>query len=389
LLSVFGVTPYHNFWTVKLISIGTASEMVLFSFALASRLRALERSVEGERRQREIGELEFRYKLEKAEQASEIEHLRNVELAELNDEIETQHEILRRRTADLETANTRVTEQIEQVESQKAELATANTFLKKLNEEKNELMNIVSHDLKNPISVFRGFAELLQAGDVSPAQARQITDQMIATADRMLGLVRNLLDMNRLESGAMQLNLVRFSLCPILESTIAQDQASAEVKHLRLHFDTTALSHSADAIVLADEQATMQVLDNLISNAVKYSPHGKNIYVRIRHSSLAIRHWSDQNSPQPTAQVANPPMTNDYVRVEVQDEGEGISEADMTKLFVKFARLSARPTGGEHSTGLGLSIVKKMVEAMNGRVWCESELGKGATFIVELPRGKM
>jgi two-component system, sensor histidine kinase and response regulator len=69
----------------------------------------------------------------------------------------------------------------------------------------------------------------------------------------------------------------------------------------------------------------------------------------------------------------------------VQDEGEGISQEDMKKLFGKFARLSARPTGGEHSTGLGLSIVKKMVEAMGGRVWCESELGKGATFIVELP----
>jgi signal transduction histidine kinase len=69
----------------------------------------------------------------------------------------------------------------------------------------------------------------------------------------------------------------------------------------------------------------------------------------------------------------------------VQDEGAGLSEEDKAKLFGKFARLSARPTGGEHSTGLGLSIVKKLVEAMNGRVWCESELGKGATFTVELP----
>ena len=76
----------------------------------------------------------------------------------------------------------------------------------------------------------------------------------------------------------------------------------------------------------------------------------------------------------------------DAVRIEIQDEGEGISAEDMKRLFGKFARLSARPTGGEHSTGLGLSIVKKMVEAMNGKVWCESEVGKGATFIVELPQ---
>jgi signal transduction histidine kinase len=73
------------------------------------------------------------------------------------------------------------------------------------------------------------------------------------------------------------------------------------------------------------------------------------------------------------------------IRIEIQDEGPGLTEDDKANLFGKFARLSAQPTGGEHSTGLGLSIVKKMVEAMNGRVWCESVYGKGATFIVELP----
>jgi signal transduction histidine kinase len=107
----------------------------------------------------------------------------------------------------------------------------------------------------------------------------------------------------------------------------------------------------------------MQVLDNLVSNVVKYSPHGTRAYVRVKRNAEAVR-------------------------VEVQDEGEGISPEDMKKLFGKFARLSAQPTGGEHSTGLGLSIVKKMVEAMNGKVWCESEFGNGATFIVELPQAK-
>lgn len=79
------------------------------------------------------------------------------------------------------------------------------------------------------------------------------------------------------------------------------------------------------------------------------------------------------------------PSAVKYIRIEIEDQGPGITEADMKKLFGKFARLSAQPTGGEHSTGLGLSIVKKLVEAMNGRVWCESEPGKGAKFIVELP----
>ena len=104
----------------------------------------------------------------------------------------------------------------------------------------------------------------------------------------------------------------------------------------------------------------VQVLENLVSNAVKYSPPGKNIFVRLKRLPAAAR-------------------------CEVQDEGPGLSAEDQKKLFGKFARLSAKPTGGEHSTGLGLSIVKKMVEAMKGQVWCESEPGKGATFIVSLP----
>jgi signal transduction histidine kinase len=104
-----------------------------------------------------------------------------------------------------------------------------------------------------------------------------------------------------------------------------------------------------------------QVLDNLISNAIKYSPPMTHIDIRL-------------------VQMA------ETVRCEIQDEGPGLSEKDQQKLFGKFARLTTQPTGGEHSTGLGLFIVKKLVTAMNGKVWCESELGKGATFVVEFPK---
>jgi signal transduction histidine kinase len=113
---------------------------------------------------------------------------------------------------------------------------------------------------------------------------------------------------------------------------------------------------------MADEVASMQVVENVVSNAVKYSPNGanKNIWVRVMPSATSVR-------------------------LEVQDEGPGLSDEDKEKLFGHFARLSAQPTGGEHSTGLGLSIVKKMIEAMNGKIWVESEKGNGATFIVEFP----
>jgi signal transduction histidine kinase len=242
------------------------------------------------------------------------------------------------------------------VDERTAELQHRNTDLAALNNEKTELMGIVAHDLKNPIGTVLGLAELVHSGFVEAKETPEIIGQIISTANRMLGLVKNLLDVNQLESGGMQFRFVDFDIAPILESIIEQYQTQAAAKHITLLYSSEAAANP----VFADEQAVIQVLDNLISNAVKYSPYGKNVVVSVTPTDATIR-------------------------ISVQDEGQGISPDDMKKLFGKFARLSAQPTGGEHSTGLGLSIVKKMVEAMNGKVWCESEVGRGATFIVELP----
>ena len=275
-------------------------------------------------------------------------------------------------------------------------LSQKNAHLEQLNHEKEEILNIVAHDLKNPISAIHGLAELFQAGIVQPEQTPVVAEQIVHTSDRMLALVTNLLNINRLESGLVQFHTVAFDITPLIDDAVMQFRAQADAK--RIHFEVQFPDVTIP--VFADEQAMMQVLDNLVSNAVKYSPHCKNVFVRVCHSPLVIGHSSDGSIPHPTDQVLNATMTNvpmtnvpmtkdsttnGFLRIEVQDEGEGISGDDMKKLFGKFARLSARPTSGEHSTGLGLSIVKKLVEAMHGRIWCESEVGKGATFIVELP----
>lgn len=265
--------------------------------------------------------------------------------------------ILQRRATLLEKA---IQERTSELAFSNEELQEINRMLEMLNVEKNELLGIVSHDLKNPIGAVRGLAELLQSGFLTEEQSSVIVSQIVATSNRMLDLVENLLDINRLESGGMQFVMMELDVEPILLGEMNIHRAAAEAKNIMLHYSKEA-THT---IISADENAVMQVLDNIISNAVKYSPQGKNVYLRLK---------SQQTSGS----------TPGFVRIEVQDEGEGISPEDMQKLFGKFARLSARPTGGEHSTGLGLSIVKKIVEAMNGRVWCESEVGKGATFIVE------
>jgi signal transduction histidine kinase len=173
---------------------------------------------------------------------------------------------------------------------------------------------------------------------------------------RMVEMVQNLLDANRIERGEMKLNLAPTELGAAVNQVVETQRSHATVKQQTIHLET----ETTPVVVMVDPGVALQVMENLVSNAVKYSPPGKAIFVRLKKQAQGVR-------------------------VEVQDEGPGLSAEDQKKLFGKFARLSAKPTGGEHSTGLGLSIVKKMVEAMNGKVWCESELGRGATFIVEFP----
>ena len=238
-----------------------------------------------------------------------------------------------------------------------ARLEAAHKQLKELSDEKDEFLGIAAHDLKNPLQAIREFATMCAEDDAMELETRQqILETIVKTSNRMFEIIRNLLDINALERGALAFASMSFPISSIAGFVVQDYRARASAKNITLHFE-----NNTEAKVFADESMTMQILENLVSNAVKYSPHGKNIFVRI-------------TTPSPTT-----------TQVVIQDEGPGISADDQKKLFGKFIRLSARPTGDEHSTGLGLSIVKKMVEAMKGKVWCESEFGKGATFIVEFP----
>ncbi len=289
-----------------------------------------------------------------------------------NSEITRQQKILEHQALEIEMNNTVLVER--------------NSLLSNLTQEKTELMEIVSHDLKNPIGAVRGLAELIQYELVQGPKVSHTAEQIVLTSNKMFHLVTNVLDLNRLEEGGMRFSMIELDIANLVESCVEQHQQQASLKNIAIHFENTAES----ALILADEQACFQIMDNLLSNAVKYSPHGKQVFVRIQavqtaeeHPVKAIGHASQENGNLTMPNVANAHQRN--LRIEVQDEGEGISADDMTKLFGKFSRLSSKPTGGEHSTGLGLSIVKKMVEEMKGKVWCESEVQHGATFIVSFP----
>jgi signal transduction histidine kinase len=229
--------------------------------------------------------------------------------------------------------------------------------LSRLNEEKNEFMGIAAHDLRSPLGTIQGFSDLLlEDPEMAREEREDFTRRISDTATRMSEMVQNLLDANRIERGEMKMNLAPTELSAPLGGVVEAYRPRAAAKQQSVHLQNEA----PPVTVVVDPSVLVQVLENLVSNAVKYSPPGKDIFVRLKKMP-------------------------DAVRCEVQDEGPGLSAEDQKKLFGKFARLSAKPTGGEHATGLGLSIVKKMVEAMNGRVWCESEPGRGALFIVQFP----
>jgi len=249
------------------------------------------------------------------------------------------------------------------------ELRHARERLREMNEEKSEFMGIAAHDLRNPLSAIKGFSDIIveeaqslrrpEAHDPGPClkEIEEFGGRIGVTTARILEMVQNLLDANRIERGELQLHLAPTDLGAGVAVVIETQRPRAAAKQQTLHWQNEA----GPVPVLADATALAQVIENLVSNAVKYSPPGKKIHVRLTKTPQAVR-------------------------CEVQDEGPGLSAEDQKKLFGKFARLSAKPTGGEHATGLGLSIVKRMVEAMNGKVWCESEPGSGALFVVEFPR---
>jgi signal transduction histidine kinase len=250
------------------------------------------------------------------------------------------------------------------ISTQNSELTRLLRSLEELHQEKNEILGIVAHDLKNPIGAIRFSADIIRESfdELPKDEVLKFASIISDSSDRMIQLITNLLDINAIERGGMNLELVPCNLNDVAHLTVDAYIHRAEVKQMSLRYTNEATINT----VLADATALPQVVENLVSNAVKYSPWGKEIVVRLCEGNA----------------LGGVPS----LRLEIQDQGPGISPEDMKKLFGKFARLSAQPTGGEHSTGLGLSIVKKMVELMHGNVWCESTLGNGATFIVELPK---
>ena len=265
---------------------------------------------------------------------------------------------LERSKKELSELNTEIMDKNTELHAQTEEITLISEQLKALNEKKDDLMHIIAHDLKSPIGNIQALVRLAKLeGEASDFSRKELVPMIDEIASQAQALIGKLLSTENFEQIAYNLKLEELDIVTLVGDVVGSLQNLAGDKNVRIHF---APPPEGSFRIMTDKIYITQIVENLVNNAVKFSPSGSQVTVLIHPGKIMLR-------------------------ITIADEGPGIKEEEMDMLFKKFSKLSNQPTAGESSTGLGLSIVKHYVELLNGRVWCESEYGKGCRFIVELP----
>jgi signal transduction histidine kinase len=248
--------------------------------------------------------------------------------------------------------------QRQNIELKNLQLEKRNEHLLAIDEEKNNLIKILAHDLRTPINQVQGLAQLLiMEKDSLSTDQREVTQKITEATLRLNKMITNILDIDSLENNRVNIFTEQVKVYPLLSQVVKSFEKNAQKKNINLQL----MAGNSDLTIKGDPLFLTQIFENLISNALKFSPAGKPVNVHID-------------------------AFKNKVRIIVEDFGPGLTPEDQQQAFRKFAKLSAKPTGGESSTGLGLSIVKKYVEMMRGFVWCESEPNKVTRFITEFEK---
>lgn len=239
------------------------------------------------------------------------------------------------------------------------ELAKKNTALNRLNEEKNRFLGMAAHDIRKPLSVismYSGFLLEELSGSITPQQ-QECIDVIREVGGSALAIVNDFLDISKIEAGRLDLNLAPADMVTIAAAVVRFNRVLAGKKHIDI-----ALSAAGQALAATvDAQKIHQALDNLVGNAVQYSPANSTV----------------------TVTVAGAP---DSVTIAVIDQGPGIPAAERPRLFAPYERTSAGRAGPHRGAGLGLAIARKIVTAHHGSIEVDSTVGTGSTFVVTLPR---
>lgn len=236
-------------------------------------------------------------------------------------------------------------------------LKMARDRLRQLAEDKDELLGILAHDLKNYLGGMNVTAGLLcrQLAKLNDERLARLAENIFRTSAQSLAFVKEFLANAAADHGYTFAPAV-INLSDAAAATAKQYEEAAQRKQITIHVDSAA----NPVVAVADIAALDQVLDNLVSNALKFSPPSKSVFLAVRAAA-------------------------DCAECVVRDEGPGFTLEDKERMFRRYGRLSARPTAGEPSTGLGLSIVRKLVTGMGGELSCDSAPGNGAAFTIRLP----
>ncbi len=259
--------------------------------------------------------------------------------------------LVKERTQKIETEKENTLKALEEVRKEKEKVDCANR-------EKTDLMRIVAHDLKNPISAVSGSVDLIISNSADTETVQELASIIKNATSESLEMIMQFLNQSEVEDPRYSLEINKVNIIDLLRGTIYGNKVIADRKGQNILFDYTGKS---EILVEIDENKITSVLNNLISNAIKYSPKNKDIKIT----------FEDQD---------------DRIKICVIDNGPGLNDEDHKYLFNKFTKLSARPTGNETSTGLGLSIVKRIVELHGGEVGVESVFGEGSNFFVILAK---
>ena len=228
------------------------------------------------------------------------------------------------------------------------------------NKAKSDFLAGMSHEFRTPLNAIIGFSELMATGLSGPLtdqQKEHVTD-IFTSGQHLLSLVNDILDLSKVEAGKMELEMNEFNIKRLVETSIALFKEKAYKQNLQMTFE---IAQGLETMIV-DERKIKQVLFNLVGNAVKFTPAGGIIKVEV---TLAD--------------------DKEFLKYSVHDTGIGISTEDQTKLFKPFEQIDTRLTRKYKGTGLGLSLCKQLVELHGGRIWVESEAGKGSNFIFVIP----